>query len=292
MNCDLYIESYQRGCKVNYFGNDIKINLHLIRNSINFAAKFKHFYPMNKKFLAISLLLLTLFAGCNNRQKPAQQTPQADKQQNSTTARPQRRIIARHVPIAADFQNIISIGGVNIVYTQGAECSIELEGDSVLLNHVSVDIESSVLTLQVKSDSNKDINRYESNFGITAYITTPGLQCVSLCESGNFTCKGTWKSPKIHIGCMSTGFFDVNEIECETFKFESTGYDKSQFKSIKTQDAAIYGYRQCNGTFHVETDHLEIICNGESCMTLTGQAHTKVIENRDKAILKDETRKI
>ena len=91
---------------------------------------------------------------------------------------------------------------------------------------------------------------------------------------------------------MSTGFFDVNEIECETFKFESTGYDKSQFKSIKTQDAAIYGYRQCNGTFHVETDHLEIICNGESCMTLTGQARTKVIENRDKAILKDETRKI
>jgi hypothetical protein len=255
---------------------------------------------MNKKFLTTSILLLTLFCSCNNSPNPTQQESKTEEQKNSGTAQPQNHKTTkpqsckavRHVPLAADFQNIISIGGVNIVYTQGSDCNIDLEGDSVLLSHVSVDIESGVLTLQVKSDSNKDINRYESNYGITAYITTPTLECVSLCESGNFTCEGKWKTDKIHIGCMSTGRFDVNEIECESFKYESSDFDKSVFHSIKAQNAAIYGYRRCYGTFHIETDHLEIICNGESSMTFTGQARTKVIEKGGKAMLKDEVKKI
>ncbi|MBQ9362314.1 MAG: DUF2807 domain-containing protein [Bacteroidaceae bacterium] len=247
---------------------------------------------MNKKFLTTNLLLVTLLCGCNQSPKPAQQESKNTEPQASTQTARLKRVARIHVPIATDFQNIISIGGVNIIYTQGSDCNIELEGDSALLRHVNVDIESGVLTLNVKADSNKDINRYESNYGITAYITTPELQCVSLCESGNFTCEGKWESSKIHIGCMSTGRFDVNEIECETFKYESSDFDKSHFKSIKAQTASIFGYRKCHGTFHVETDHLEIICNGESCMTITGQARTKVIEKRDKGILKDEVRKI
>ena len=247
---------------------------------------------MNKKFLTISILLVTLFCSCNQSPKTAQRKGENTEAKATARTVKQERVKRIHVPIAADFQNIISIGGVNIIYTQGSNYNIELEGDSALLGHVRVDIESNVLTLNVKADSNKDINRYESNYGITAYITTPDLQCVSLCESGNFTCEGKWESPKIHIGCMSTGRFDVNEIECETFKYESSDFDKSHFKSIKTQTASIFGYRKCHGTFHVETDHLEIICNGESCMTITGQAHTKVIERRDKGILKDEVRKI
>ncbi|MBQ9640554.1 MAG: DUF2807 domain-containing protein [Bacteroidaceae bacterium] len=248
---------------------------------------------MNKKFLAISTLLLTVLSACQNAPKPAQ-----NSSETSQTAAPQPKQKAKvntkrsHVPIASDFQNIISIGGVNIVYTQGDSYDIELEGDSALLGHVGIDIESGVLTLKVNADSNKDINLYESNYGLTAYITAPGLHCVSLCESGNFTCTGKWESPDIHIGCMSTGRFDVNEIVCETFKYESSDYDKSVFQLIKAQTASIFGYRKCYGTFHVDVDHLELICDGTSNMTITGQAHTKAIEKHGKAVLNDECKEV
>lgn len=244
---------------------------------------------MNKKlFICISSLLLLLSA-C--KQAPKTAAPQEGKDAPKPAAeapkpRKQKRI---HVPLAAEFQNIISIGSVNIEYTQGNDFAIDLEGDSALLAHVGVDIESGVLTLKINSDSNKDINLYESNFGITAYITTPGLQCVSLCESGNFTCQGRWAVPNIHIGCMSTGQFDVKEIECETFKYESSDFDHSVFHSIKAKTANIYGYRKCYGTFHVDVDHLEIICDGISSMTFTGQAHKKAVEKGSKATLNDET---
>jgi len=247
---------------------------------------------MNKKLFIPIWTLLLMVASCKQTPKNItaghthSQEQQATEKQKSQRPRKQKRI---HVPIAAEFQNIISIGSVNIDYTQGDNFAIDLEGDSALLAHVGVDIESGVLTLKINADSNKDINLYESNYGITAYITTPGLHCVSLCESGNFTCQGRWAVPDIHIGCMSTGQFDVKEIECETFKYESSDFDRSVFHSIKAKTASIFGYRKCHGTFHVDVDHLELICDNLSNMTVTGQVHTKAIEKHDRAVLLDKT---
>jgi len=248
---------------------------------------------MKKIFLLPMLTLALVIAACSQSPKPAAtaqpaSTPDtAEKPAAGKDAAPrsQKRI---HVPLAAEFSNIISIGTVNIDYTQGDTYAIDLEGDSALLSHVGVDIESGVLTLKINADSNKDINIYESNYGLKAYITTPGLRCVSLCESGNFTCTGRWAVPDIHIGCMSTGRFDVNEIECETFKYESSDLDRSVFHNIKARTASIFGYRRCHGTFNVDVDRLEVICDGLSNMTLTGQARTKAIEKHGRAVLNED----
>lgn len=250
---------------------------------------------MRKTFLAIAGLLLAMLCGCGQGQKPgrATQTGQAAAtgKSGSTTApaKPSRPRAHLHVPLSAEFQNIISLGSVNIVYTQGDAYSIELEGDSALLRHVNADIECNVLTLAIQGEGDKDVNLYETNYGVTARITTPGLQVVSLCESGSFTCEGRWAVPNVHIGCMSTGSFDVADLQCETFRYESTGSDRSAFRQLQAQTVALFAYRDCQSAFRVDCDRLEVDASGESRLDLTGRAGSKAISHRGKSVINDKT---
>lgn len=250
---------------------------------------------MKKTFLAIAALLLTLLCGCGQSQKPGQATQDATSGKDGEagvqagSAKPSRPKVRLYVPLAAEFQNIISIGSVNVVYTQGEGYSLELEGDSALLRQVNADIESNVLTLTIQGEGNKDVNLYETNYGVTAYVTTPDLQVVSLCESGNFTCEGRWAVPHVHIGCMSTGRFDVAELECETFRFESTGSDHSTFRQLRAGTVALFAYRECQAAFHVDCDRLEVDASGQSRLELTGRARSKDIGQRGKSVINDKT---
>jgi len=178
------------------------------------------------------------------------------------------------------------MSGINIKYQQGEECQIELEGDSALLNHVLVDIESGLLTLGLQTDSHKDINVYESNYNITAHITTPTLQYVSLCESGNFYCQ-SWQGTNIHIGCLSRGSFYCDNITCDTFKFEGNDYDRSDFKNIKAQSASVICLRHAQPTFYFDVTNLLVIAEGESNPTISGKALNLQRDIRGKAKLVD-----
>ena len=208
--------------------------------------------------------------------------PHPHKDDTQTT-----RTIRKIVPIAFDFTNICSVGGINIEYTQAEHCSIELEGDSALLPHVTVNIESRQLTLGLQTDGNKDINLYGSNYDITAHITAPTLQYASLCASGNFTSKGKWINPNIHIGSLSTGSFYIEDLECETFKFEGTDYDHSTFKQIKANTATIICFRKSHAEFNIDVNDLLVIAENESRLRLNGTAKKKHIETRGQATVED-----
>ena len=221
-------------------------------------------------------------AGTENVKGNTEKTGQAETSQSKS------KTGKRIIPTAFDFSNICSMCGIDIEYRQGEHCTIELEGDSALLTHVTADVESGQLTLGLHSDSNKDINLYESNYNITAYITTPTLQYVSLCGSGNFRSTGTIKGTNIHIGSLSTGSFDVEEVECETFKFEGTFHDRSTFHSVKANSATIITYRKSESSFILDVDDLVIVSEGGSKVTVSGTARNKQIMERGNSKVDDK----
>lgn len=220
-------------------------------------------------------------AGTENVKGNTEKTGQAENSQSKS------KTGKRIIPTAFDFSNICSMCGIDIEYRQGEHCTIELEGDSALLTHVTADVESGQLTLGLHSDSNKDINLYESNYNITAYITTPTLQYVSLCESGNFRSKGKIQGTNIHVGSLSTGSFDIEDLECETFKFEGTYHDNSTFRNIKAQTATIITYRKSQSSYVFDVDNLLVVSDGESKVTVSGKARNKQIMKRGKSVVED-----
>lgn len=243
---------------------------------------------MNKfKILALPLAIILANVSCTNN-KTANAVKKVDTD-STTVTKSRKNIIRQHVPIAGEFTNIVSIGCINIDYTPSDKYDLELEGDSILLSHVQTEIESSIFTINLKSDINKVTNVYESNFNITAHLQAPPLSCVSLIESGNFTCNSTWESPNIHLGCMSTGSFNVKDIKCETFKFESSDFDRSVFHNITAQEAKIYCLGKCKDSFNVDVKELEMILDGTSEVTITGKAVHKSGARSGKSKLEDKT---
>ena len=235
--------------------------------------------------LTIIAALALLFA-CNNN--PNAQTSTVNSQSSipdSQLSTLNYKLI--NVPIAYPFSNICSLCGVNIEFTQGNECRIELEGDSAMLRYVTTDIESGQLTLGLQTDDNKNINIYESNYNITAHITAPELRLVSLCESGNFSCQGTWTGSDIHIGSLSTGSFSVDSIECERFKFEGSNYDRSVFGNVKSDVATVICLRNSSPDFTFDTGDLLVVAEGESHPVIRGRAVKKEKSIRGKSQIDD-----
>ena len=230
---------------------------------------------------------LTLLFACNNNRNSQSPQPQGGASSTDSSQLSTINYQLINIPIAYPFSNICSLCGVNIEYTQGKECQIELEGDSALLRYVTTDIESGQLTLGLRNDDNKNINIYESNYNITAHITAPELCLVSLCESGNFTCRGKWTGSDIHIGCLSTGSFDVDSIECERFKFEGTNFDHSEFGHIKSDVATVICLRNSSPTFTFDTGDLLVVAEGDSHPTVKGRAVKKQKSIRGKSQVED-----
>ena len=242
---------------------------------------------MRKYFILTGILAASVFfISCNN--KAAVSATSSHSQQTTDNSTPAEINIQRKVvPIAFDFSNICSLCGINIEYTQGDKCQIELEGDSALLNHVTVDIESGLLTLGLHSDSNDQLNMYETNYKLTAYITTPSLQYVSLCEGGNFYSRGIWMNPNVHVGALRSGSFFVDSLQCENFKFEGSDTDRSVFKNVKTHAATIVCMRKSQPTFTLNADQVIAIIDNESKLTLNGTTNRIEKSVRGKATLID-----
>lgn len=176
---------------------------------------------MNKP---ITILMLALAAvSCN------QNTGRQAEVNNEDNA--QKNIIRKELPVYGSFYQITSIGTINIILSQG-DFKIALEGDSTLLSHVETEFDSGTLTIGMRSEKNTDIKMGRFKSGITAYISCPKIQIISVCGDGDITTKGTIKSEDLQIGTLGKGTLSIDSIQCTSFKYESTTDGTATFKHI------------------------------------------------------------
>lgn len=200
---------------------------------------------MNKSFfVALSVSLLICVCSCKKGNSAAGTAAESmdgveevEKGQPGVGSNMKRKA----VPVMHDFYSITSIGSIDIVYTQGEKTSIDVEGDPGLLDLVKAEVDCGVLTISLETQANPNLSHYDGRYGVTAYITCPDLYIVALCRSGRFRSEGAWKTDKnVNFAAYSTGSFDVKELECKSFRMESSGEDKSRFGMIAA--AFVYFY--------------------------------------------------
>lgn len=218
---------------------------------------------MKAYFSHIYLIMLLLLCGCtsnnNKAEKKSQEQPQV----------PQKTIRAS-IPLNGEFQHYVSVGRINAIYTQGTECSLQLEGDSMLISKVTVDVDSRMLTLGLRPED--DLHKFAKLPHVTAYISSPTMQYVSLCESGSFTSIGRWESTDVKFGAMGKGAFHIDTLCCSSLLYQSSGEDISTFKYIETPKAQLFGSSRCNSKFNISTEFLYVDLTGNSTMTISGTA--------------------
>ena len=234
---------------------------------------------MKKQIIIPIALSLLCSCGGNNTGKKTE-----TKQEKNTED--SQNIMRTQLNVHGNFNQITSLGGINIIYTQG-DYSFEVEGDSIAISHVKADVESGILTLYTSSDNNPELNAYGNKQNITAYISSPDLKCVALCSTGDFTSHGTWKEQNIELGVIGSGSFNLDSVECDICKHEATGGGDATFKHINaTEDITLTSM----GNSDVEADiNTELISatTQKGKLHLTGTAKQKDLSATNKALIED-----
>lgn len=223
-----------------------------------------------------TLSTLLLLSACHHA------TPSNDVKtdtQNSTKSEQRKQnIIRKRISIPFDFSYITNLGSVDIIYTQG-DYNIEVEGDSTTLNFLNAEFDSNLLTVNLQSDNNTDINLYGNSNNIKMYVSTPELKCVSICGNGSFESQATWRAENIQLGVLSTGSMKIGRVECTTFEMQSTDIGNIDITDLHAEDATIYSRSSATINANVDVTNLTVINDGQQKMKLTGKAQNARIKN-------------
>lgn len=210
---------------------------------------------------------------CGGQQKQNRETA-TSKEAKSEKKKPVANIISKQVHVISEFTHLTSVSGADIVFTPG-DYSIEVTGDSALIQYLETDFDSNLLTISIASERNPEINVYEGKPNVTISISAPKLQCVSLCSSGNFTSKGSWKNQTLEFGTIGSGTFYCDSLECESFNYMSTSTGDANFNHIKAKKIHFANLNQSNVNATIDADILEAENKGNSTFTFRGKVNEK-----------------
>lgn len=232
---------------------------------------------MNMKRTTIMAVasLLTL-AGCNNT--PTDNSQQAIGSATEQTANHKPNIVKKHINIPAPFSYITNLGSIDIIYTQG-DYSIDVEGDSTMLQYINITFDSNLLTAGILTDNNTDLNRYGNTSNVRMYVSCPDLKCVSICGNGNFESRATWTTEDLQLGVLGTGAMNLEAIVCTKFRLQSTDIGNITIHDLTADDATLYSRSSAHIEAHVNVNTLTVLNDGKQTIKLTGKANSTSISN-------------
>lgn len=241
-----------------------------------------------KSRIITSILAIALLSSCQSNSNASKDEASVSATQEEAANKTQRKIVRKPVNIPSEFSYITNIGSVDIIFSHG-DYNMEVEGDSALIEYIKTNFDSNLLTISLKSDANTDYNMYGNANNTKLYITAPQLQCVSICNTGNFECTDTWQCDDIQIGILGTGGVKLNNVECKTFLIDATGKGNVSIDHLKADVATLNS--RSSGTFNIDCDvnDFTIINDGEQTINLTGKVRQKSVSNKEDKKLNDQT---
>ena len=123
------------------------------------------------KYGIIITFATLLVLGACRRSTPGNEV-KTEQQSTAKTEQRKQNIIKKRISIPFDFSYITNLGSVDIIYTQG-NYSIEVEGDSATIDYLNAEFDSNILTVNLQTDNNTDINLYGNSNNIKMYVSAP-----------------------------------------------------------------------------------------------------------------------
>lgn len=185
--------------------------------------------------LILSLLLVFIMSGCKNKNND--NTNNIDTSSAQVDALDNGGIVRQALPFPGEFTQITSIGSLNVVYTQGEKCSVEVEGPKKLVEIVKISVDSGTLMATINLENNPNLNMFENKISnLTLYVSSPILRIVSPCGNGSFKAIGTVRTDDLVAGTLGDGGIEFDTIYCDSFRFEGKNASSSSIKYVEAKN--------------------------------------------------------
>ena len=118
-----------------------------------------------------------------------------------------------------DFSSIRITSVANVIFTQGDDCSLRLEGKEKWVKLTTTEVKNGYLVISFKKGekSVKNIN------GLKLYITAPTLEVVELTGVGSLECKEPLKLDDFTLRINGVGSAEVADLTCHRFTVSLNG---------------------------------------------------------------------
>ncbi len=171
---------------------------------------------------------------------------------------------------AQPFTQVQMDGVGNIIFTQGSDYSVRVEGDSVLISKTSVTFENGLM--KVTQEPNVKPKK-----GLDFYITAPSLQKVESNGVGSFESTSEVNfDNNFMFESNGVGTIKIKNFTCKNFKYDQEGVGSSEL-SIKCQNAYISSAGVGSCKLEIEADTLRISVDGVGSVKVKG--HVKKYEH-------------
>lgn len=244
----------------------------IFANKINVINTFHHMRYGTILTLAAAFVLVS----CQNKKnEEISQTVGTPSEQKVV----KKNIIKKRISILSDFTYLTNLGCIDIIYTPG-NYSIEVEGDSTTLTYLTTIFDSNLLTVSIKGDNNTGLNVYGNTSNVKMYISSPKLECVSVCSNGGFESQATWRGEDIQVGVLGTGAVNLASVECTTFSLQSSDMGPVKIANLKADDAVFMSTNSSTIEANVDVKNLTVINEGKQTIKLTGQSQNTIVKNK------------
>lgn len=233
--------------------------------------------------LQYSLAALLLLASC--RHTPSDATATSGSEPTEETQ--EVRVVRQHVNIPHDFSYITNLSSVDIVFTQG-DFAVDAEGDSALLRFLDVNFDSNLMTVNIVTENNMDLNAYGNQSRVKLYVSCPELKCVSLCGNGGFECPGSLKSEHLQLGLLGSGNMTLNRVECESLNLQTTAPNSISIAALVAEKADLYSSNAATMDITMEVGELTLMNDASKSITLKGKANEVLVTKPNDPNLKNE----
>ena len=118
-----------------------------------------------------------------------------------------------------DFSSIRITSVANVIFTQGDDCSLRLEGKEKWVKLTTTEVKNGYLVISFKKGE-KSVKNID---GLKLYVTAPTLEAVELTGVGNLECKEPLKLDDFTLRINGVGSAEVADLTCRRFTVSLNG---------------------------------------------------------------------
>lgn len=157
-----------------------------------------------------------------------------------------------------DFNAIHTYSNVDIIYTQGNEYRVCVEGNEKAIECYQIDINDGILTDQTVKNASGTIP------SVRLRVTAPMLNEIKISGAGDVDIKKKSKFEALTIDISGAGDLDINSMECGKLTVEVSGAGDIKAQNIQCSSAtvSISGAGDADFRSLTSTGNIEFYCSG------------------------------
>ncbi len=165
----------------------------------------------------------------------------------------------------------VQMDGVgNIIFTQGSDYSVRVEGDSALISRTFVTFDNGCMKVSQRANS-------KTKKGLSIYVTAPSLEKAETNGVGSFESTSEVNfDNNFMFESNGVGSIKIKNFTCKDFKYDQEGVGSSDV-SVKCQNANIRSAGVGSCKIEIEADYLHVSVDGVGSVKVKG--HVKKYEH-------------